>query len=90
MDENVEKTRKDEERTAMALPSHKPRRSRTRFTIPQTEELEKAFHKTHYPDIYAREELAQRLGLSEARVQVYNETVFVVSQCCTPLYFSSP
>ena len=39
--------------------------------MPQTEELEKAFHKTHYPDIYAREELAQRLGLSEARVQVF-------------------
>lgn len=65
------KNSKEERRTELSLPSHKPRRSRTRFTMPQTEELEKAFHKTHYPDIYAREELAQRLGLSEARVQVF-------------------
>ena len=47
------------------------RRSRSSFEATQLEHLEKEFGNTHYPDLKTREELSEKTGLSEARIQVW-------------------
>eukprot|EP00090_Calanus_glacialis_P015409 TRINITY_DN24320_c0_g1_i2.p1 TRINITY_DN24320_c0_g1~~TRINITY_DN24320_c0_g1_i2.p1 ORF type:complete len:366 (+),score=109.96 TRINITY_DN24320_c0_g1_i2:61-1098(+) len=49
----------------------KTRRARTTFNNDQLELLEQSFQRTQYPDVYTREDLGQKTGMSEARIQVW-------------------
>ncbi|XP_068458582.1 ALX homeobox protein 1-like [Clinocottus analis] len=73
--ETVSPTRHKESLTGMfpvcLKGQRKKRQTRVTFTPFQVQELEEVFQHTHYPDVNSRDQLASRLQLTEARIQIW-------------------
>nr|KAF6360068.1 hypothetical protein mMyoMyo1_011026 [Myotis myotis] len=50
--------------------NRRPVAQRITFTVMQMQELERIFHRYPYPDTFLRQDIARRMHVTEARVQV--------------------
>ncbi len=48
----------------------KPKRTRTAYSNHQLDQLELAFSRSHYPDVFTREDLSNKLSIKEDRIEV--------------------